>query len=1511
MIPSIASSNQYDSIFTLPEAVTVEAADFDLWCMRAYQEWCVKKIKFTQNGIMKLIRDSSLRAEAYRVSIHESGIRIEASEEQGILHGLATVCQLTKNNALPCCEIEDAPKLQHRGLSLDCARHFFPVREVKKIIDYLWLLKMNRLHWHLTDDQGWRVPSRQFPKLTENRSDFYSQEDIREIVEYARVRGIEVIPEVDMPGHMTYLLHHYPDYGCEGSPTETVTAGGVFHNILCPGKESVFEMVEKLLGELIPLFPSKFFHIGGDEVPKSKWEQCPDCRKRMEELGLGDYSELQSYFMHRIAAFLKQQGKAAVCWNDVLTGKPENTDLLIQYWSPNVSDERMLSYMEQGGNFVFSNSFQYYFNFNHSMLPLKKVYERKWEIAGKNCSDYPGFAGIECALWTEEIAECDVLEKMLFPRILAFAERGWSGTTDYDAFLKSAEEFCEEYGSALSVTEREMWDPEGEKRTAQILQYMKSMLANRAMRSKNKSANQSIDRSLVKQFAAEFLRPSDIPMILKMMNPTATPDLPKEQAEPGVMHDYEKKHLETIRKLAPECMVQLKKDKPFCLQQGDTVALYGGGARRTQKGGTGSGDVNSFRFISIEQALEEQGFFVATKDWLDTYDQHWQKWQQENIRRVQHELKQKKFEALVFADAGVLEGDYDIPLYKCADKAVYVLSRISGEGQDRALDGNFRLTETEIRDICVLAKIYENFILVLNVGGIVDLSPVVDCVGNILLLSQLGAVTSESLVDVLTGRAYPSGKLTATWAKEKDYAYLDQFGQPDDSVYKEGIFVGYRGFDKRNVTPLFPFGYGLMNSSFSISVKSFDFSDGDTKVCISVKNTGNAKAQEIVQLYVKKPSDFLEQPEACLAAFAKTSELVPDQEEIITLACRAWDIASFDPQKGEWVLEQGDYLFFVGTSSRDLSLCGTGSVERCLSASLAMPKEDPYEKYRRKAHHIALQLSKEELAAICMGRFKESDHLINTIGQASVTVAGAAGETTDLCINKGVPAIVMADGPAGLRLDLQYGRDEQGVYTVSNLQMERYAKYIPAHILAMIRGAKARKAQRDGTIFDQHCTAIPIGSALAQSWNEELCRVCGDIVGDEMERHGVHLWLAPALNIQRLPLCGRNFEYYSEDPLVSGKIAAAITKGVQSHPGRGVTVKHFAANNQETNRYRSNSVVDPRALHEIYLKGFELCIKDAQPHALMTSYNLINGTHVAEDPAMLKELLRKDWGYCGLIMSDWVTGNSKKYMDSKYAPISAAVSIAAGNDLFMPGSSEDYREVLEAVGTVIPENTLMAAAERNMAVYMYLAEKKQVVACLGDSITFGAGALFRISTDSYPAILASLLGNGYEIHNFGYTGATASDKGDLPYVQTDMYKASLNVKADTYIIMLGTNDTKPSNWDVQAYLAGMVGLIQSCRKQNPDAAIYVAIPPAVFPDPIDPSCGIPFEIDQSVLHNKLPNLIWKIGQQMGCRTIDLFSVTQDHPEWFSDGCHPNRLGNETIASQIAEIIQDKAVADIK
>lgn len=766
------------------------------------------------------------------------------------------------------------------------------------------------------------------------------------------------------------------------------------------------------------------------------------------------------------------------------------------------------------------------------------------------------------------------------------------------------------------------------------------------------------------------------------------------------MNDYEKKHIDILRKIAPECMVLLRSDGSFPLQKPCNVALYGSGARNTLKGGTGSGDVNVRHLITIEQGLERAGFIITTKKWLDNYEKVYVEARKTFVQGIKETAKAKGIPAIVIGMGAVMpEPEYELPLESEGELAVYVLSRISGEGSDRRnVKGDFLLTETEIRDIHALQKSHDKFLLVLNVGGVVDLTPVQD-INNILLLSQTGMTIGDSFADVLLGKCYPSGKLTATWAANDAYCNVGTFGERDDTRYNEGIYVGYRYFDTINKTPLYPFGYGLGYTEFKFSDWEMKVEGTKVMVCADVENIGKRAGKETMQVYVSVPSGKLDQPYQMLAGFKKTKELFAGEKERIEVMFSVENLCSFDEESADFLLEKGDYVVRVGNSSRNTHICGVIRLHEdvivCEGSHVGgkpdfidwKPEnapwsyEDEVKEYEAASTYVIKKqdfvlgevheipevsaeikalmadLSDSELAYLCVGNFKEEGSK-SVIGAAAMSVAGAAGETTCRFLDKGIPILVMADGPAGLRLNEQYGIDEDGMYIVGETIPAAMREFVDEAFLAVVGNKKQEKKERHGEIHEQYCSAIPIGTALAQSWNEQLCEQCGDIVGTEMERFGVHLWLAPALNIQRNVLCGRNFEYYSEDPLIAGKTAASIVKGVQSK-GIGATIKHFALNNNENNRIHSSSTASERAIREIYLKGFEIAVKEGKPWCLMTSYNKINGIHTSANYNLLTGVLREEWNYDGMVMTDW---NAITHLWEE---------IPAGNNVKMPYRHEE------------------------------------------------------------------------------------------------------------------------------------------------------------------------------------------------------------------------------------------------
>ena len=772
---------------------------------------------------------------------------------------------------------------------------------------------------------------------------------------------------------------------------------------------------------------------------------------------------------------------------------------------------------------------------------------------------------------------------------------------------------------------------------------------------------------------------------------------------------YEQEHIAALRSLAPECALFLRRNGDFPLSAPGKLALYGGGARHTVKGGTGSGDVNSRYYVTAEKGLSDAGFTITTTRWLDAYDAAHDKAHEDFINGVKARARREHRHAAVVGMGAVMAApEYDLELDGEGDTAVYVLSRCAGEGGDRTDDaGDFTLTESEIQDILAARERYDRFILVLNTGAPVDLSPVME-VENILLLSQLGVVTGTVLADILLGYSQPSGKLSATWTSLDSRMSVADFGTCDETRYREGIFVGYRYYEAAGVKPLFPFGFGLGYTDFALGASRASLDGRTVTVETPVFNAGRFPGRETVQVYVGKPQGKLSQPVKVLAAYAKTEKLAPGEAGRVTAAFDLAGLASFHGPSGSYILEKGRYIVYVGTDSAGARPAAVVELDRDVTTRTVahVGGEPDFEDWTppergevrtdrsvpvlradagafsgleslkpaqpsERAVKRAKKLTDEELIFLCCGRFSGGP-LENVIGASSVSVAGAAGETYGGV--RDVPPLVMADGPAGLRLTKRYFRDKNGdAVSLDSTMPAGLEEFIGRAEKFLLRlGMKKPR----GEILYQYCTAVPIATALAQSWDPELCRRVGEIVGEEMDRFGVHLWLAPAMNIQRSPLCGRNFEYYSEDPLLTGLTAAAVTLGVQSKPGRGVTVKHFCCNNQETNRLMSNSLVSERALREIYVKGFEICIRAAAPAAVMTSYNLLNGVHTSERPDLSEGLLRWEWGWDGLIMTDWVVGPGGG--KSKYRMALSAPSVAAGN-VFMPGSAPDWKAALKAL----------------------------------------------------------------------------------------------------------------------------------------------------------------------------------------------------------------------------------------
>ena len=767
------------------------------------------------------------------------------------------------------------------------------------------------------------------------------------------------------------------------------------------------------------------------------------------------------------------------------------------------------------------------------------------------------------------------------------------------------------------------------------------------------------------------------------------------------LSEFEIRHRTLAREAAVEGIVLLKNEGVLPLSTASAIALLGSGAEKTIKGGIGSGDVNNRENISIYQGMKEAGVTITSEDWLEDYEERYKNarnvWKEKILEDAKH--VDNPFDAYA-SNPFILPEGRAVEAKDIADAkaAVYVLSRISGEGKDRRrVKGDYYLSEREAADLFFLNEKKIPVILLLNAGGPIELTDILENTENIkaiLNISQPGQESGYAVADILLGNCVPSAKLTATWARRyedcpfaEDYSYLN--GNLDTEEYKEGIFVGYRYFDSFGKKPLFPFGVGLSYTEFKIEFKGIETSEKELAVEMKVTNIGDTYAgKEVVQIYASLPQTEVKKEYHRLVGYAKTKLLQPGEAETLKITVGQKELAYFSEEKHQWIVEKGIYGIWTGNSSVSLEYSSTVKVEQsvsledtCVLENTAEIEEELWKTYEcRKttadnSHCIiftphpeekkiyrsayATEQMTEDLLPLLYGNIAETT---STLGAAGIRVPGTAGETTEGLLDKyGIPSLIMADGPAGIRLQQHYEVDRatDTVYGIGVLG-------------ALENGFLVDREEHEGADqYYQYCTAFPVGTVMAQTWNRDLMQRFGEAVALEMEAFHVNLWLAPGLNIQRNPLCGRNFEYYSEDPFLSGTLAASVTKGVQCHKGCGVTIKHFACNNQEDNRMGVDVKISERTLREIYLRGFEIAVKEGQPTAIMSSYNLVNGVHAANSKDLCTRIARKEWGFDGVIMSDW---NTTVPEDGSVAWKCAA----AGNDIIMPGNAEDAESIRKA-----------------------------------------------------------------------------------------------------------------------------------------------------------------------------------------------------------------------------------------
>ncbi len=723
---------------------------------------------------------------------------------------------------------------------------------------------------------------------------------------------------------------------------------------------------------------------------------------------------------------------------------------------------------------------------------------------------------------------------------------------------------------------------------------------------------------------------------------------------------------EILRTAAAQGAVLLKNDGTLPFEKGAKVSLFG----RVQKDwfytGYGSGgDVNKPYAVDLIEGVRNCDSLEINEKLAEIYLE----WCEENP-----------------IDHGVW-GQWprfypEMPLYdktvkksaENSDCAVVTIGRSSGEDRENALEkGSYYITDDELEVLRKVTSEFDKTVVLLNIGCIMDLSWIElfgDKISAVMIVWQGGMESGNAVADLLCGKVSPSGRLAASIAKRyEDFSSAKDFGGKDFNVYTEDIYVGYRYFETfAPECALYPFGFGLSYTEFRTEFVGAKKTDEGVEITCSVKNIGERYSKQVIQLYVEKPCGAMGNPYRELAAFKKTRELAPGETIEVTLLLPEREMASYDEKgltgyRSAYVIEKGTYGVAVGDNVRDAEtvytfdiaetkvleqLTQVGAPREPFSVLTARKTADGYTKamvpVHKKGYDLAdiitknlpkdipltgnrghklvdvktgrvsmedfvAQLSLKELEAITRG-----DYTMNSSLGVSGN-AGCFGGVLQSLRDKGIPPATTTDGPSGIRLSAS-------------------------------------------------CSLIPIGTLLACSFDEELVEILLSAVGKEMADKGTDIILAPGMNIQRNPLCGRNFEYFSEDPLLSGKIGAACVRGVQS-VGRSACPKHYACNNQEFNRNGNDSRLSERALRQIYLRGFEICVKEAQPQNIMTSYNLINGVWGHYNYELCTLILRGEWGYEGNVMTDWWMRKSK----SQEFPImeDQAYRVRAQVDVLMPG----------------------------------------------------------------------------------------------------------------------------------------------------------------------------------------------------------------------------------------------------
>ena len=769
-----------------------------------------------------------------------------------------------------------------------------------------------------------------------------------------------------------------------------------------------------------------------------------------------------------------------------------------------------------------------------------------------------------------------------------------------------------------------------------------------------------------------------------------------------------KEHIALSRKAAREGMVLLKNvNGALPLEMGCKVALFGKATIDYVKGGGGSGDVivpyTRNIFDGFKEIIGEENICPGTirfyKEYTAArYAEHW----------VPGMMAEPEVPADLLREARAF-----------TDTAVISISRFSGEGWDRKAPGakierrenvtedpvsmsdvlfekgDFYLSEAERRMIDTVSSAFKKTIVVLNVGGMVETACLRDDpkVQGVLMAFQGGMEGGCAEAELLMGLDTPCGKLTDTYAYDlEDYPGCADFYESDEYVnYTEDIYVGYRYFETipgAAEKVVYPFGYGLSYTDFGLSGHRICFKDGNVETGVTVTNTGSRPGREVVQVYFGAPRGRLGKADKVLAGYRKTRLLAPGETEYVSIRFPIEQMAGYDDlgkvQRSAWILEKGEYRFFIGTSVRDGEWFAEtwNQAENLVTEQLTAKMTPTCLKKRLKSDGTFEELptgprNDPDANALIPMKWEEIHSLPEIRG---VPRRNNYGQGDRLYLKD------VADGKATLDQFVSALPDEDVAYLLGgqpNVGLANTFGYgnNPVYGIPGIMTADGPAGIRFLPNVGVTTTAFPCATLLASTWDPEVTYAVGAAASLEAKENNIQAWLAPGVNIHRNPLCGRNFEYYSEDPLLAGKQAAGMIRGIQSNRV-AATPKHFALNNKETNRRNCDARVSERAIREIYLKQFEILVKEAHPWSIMSSYNIINGHRASENKDMLTGILRDEWGFDGMVTTDWWT-LGEHYKEA-----------AAGNDMKMATGFAD--RLLEALKIGVITREEMEKAAKNV-----------------------------------------------------------------------------------------------------------------------------------------------------------------------------------------------------------------------